>query len=272
MADALSRLPSGSLEARVPVQAEVSAVAASLSKEEQVSWAQQLREDQYFGPIVAVLEGREKGSSKLQQRALRFKLVEDSGMLLFAEGKRVCVPKGRKLQLLQEFHDVPHAGHVGADKCHLAIARSFFWPMMRSDVRRFVRSCDICQKVKPNLRPEVVAPQPLPIPAERWEVVSMDWITGLPVTQAGFNAVLTVTDNLTGRVRLLRTRDTATTAETAQLFLENIFAQHGLPRKIISDRDPKLTAAFWQELMRLLEEAVAIFTIRKNNEQDHVTL
>ena len=59
MADALSRLPSGSLEeARVPVQAEVSAVAASLSKEEQVSWAQQLREDQYFGPIVAVLERR----------------------------------------------------------------------------------------------------------------------------------------------------------------------------------------------------------------------
>jgi len=88
----------------------------------------------------------------------------------------------------------------------------------------------------------------------------MDWITGLPMTRAGFNAVLTVTDNTTGRVRLLRTTDTATTEETARLFLENIFAQHGLPRKIISDRDPKLTAAFWQELMKLLETQLGMST------------
>ena len=117
-----------------------------------------------------------------------------------------------------------------------------------------------CQKVKPDLRPAVVAQQPLPIPADRWEVVSMDWITGLPMTRAGVNAVLTVTDNTTGRVRLLRTSDTATTEETARLFLENVFAQHGLPRKIISDRDPKLTAAFWQELMKLLETQLGMST------------
>ena len=70
----------------------------------------------------------------------------------------------RQVQLPMEFHEAPHAGHLGVDKCHLALAQAFFWPMMRAHVERFVRSCVTCQKVKPDLRPAVVAAQPLPIP------------------------------------------------------------------------------------------------------------
>ena len=262
VADALSRLPSASLEAaRVPaVGVAVSlAVGVKLSQEGEESWAKELRADRYFGPVMAVLEGREVGSVQGQQRALRFQLTSGA-LLLFKEGNRLCVPMGRRVQLLKEHHDIPQAGHLGADKCHLAVAQLFFWPRMRKDVCKFVSSCKTCMRVKPDLRPAVVAQQPLPIPLERWDTVGMDWITGLPLTRAGFDSILTVTDVTSGRVRLLKTRATASSEETAQLFLENIFAQHGLPRKIVSDRDPKLTAAFWKELMRLLETQLGFST------------
>ena len=95
----------------------------------------------------------------------------------------------------------------------------------------------VTRMVKPDLRPAVVAQQPLPIPAERWDTVStVDWITGLPLTHAGFDSILTVTDATSGRVRLLKTHATATSKETAQLFLEHIFTQHGLPRKLAQCR------------------------------------
>ena len=131
---------------------------------------------------------------------------------------------------------------------------------MRYDVCNFVASCKTCMRVKPDLRPAVVAQQPLPIPVERWDTVGMDWITGLPLTKSGFDSILTVTDVTSGRVRLLKTHASASSQETAQLFLENIFAQHGLPRKIVSDRDPKLTAEFWKELMSRLETQLGFST------------
>ena len=39
--------------------------------------------------------------------------------------------------------------------------------------------------------------QPLPVPTDRWEEVSMDFITGLPRTKAGYDAILVVVDHLT---------------------------------------------------------------------------
>ena len=249
VADALSRLPSGSLGS-----ATVAGLTVSVDIGEGVrdAWKAEQREDAYLGPVMAVLEKRSlvglARSEHAMRQAFRFGLSKE-GLLVFKEGNRLCVPTVRKLQVLKEHHDVAFAGHVGASKTLQAIAQRFFWPLMRKDVRRYVQSCVVCQRVKPDLHPPVVAHQPLPVPVERWDTVSIDWITGLPLTKEGFNAIMSVTDNTTGRVRLLKTRETASSEESAQLYLDNIFTQHGLSRKIVSDRDPKFTAEFWRELM-----------------------
>ncbi|KAG3162655.1 hypothetical protein PI124_g6453 [Phytophthora idaei] len=41
--------------------------------------------------------------------------------------------------------------------------------------------------------------------------------------------------------------------QAARLFSDSVFHHHGLPEIIISDRDPRFTAAFWQTLFRFLE-------------------
>jgi transposase InsO family protein len=40
--------------------------------------------------------------------------------------------------------------------------------------------------------------------------------------------------------------------ETATLFLERVYRLYGLPRVLISDRDPKFVSALWQTLWRRL--------------------
>ncbi|KAF1319763.1 Pol protein, partial [Globisporangium splendens] len=42
--------------------------------------------------------------------------------------------------------------------------------------------------------------------------------------------------------------------------LEHVFRYHGLPESIVSDRDPRFTAAFWRELFRLLGTDLALST------------
>ncbi|CAI7885774.1 unnamed protein product, partial [Closterium sp. NIES-53] len=44
--------------------------------------------------------------------------------------------------LLEEFHDVPYAGHFGSNKTLAGIAKYYYWPGMAADVQQFVTSCD----------------------------------------------------------------------------------------------------------------------------------
>ena len=73
----------------------------------------------------------------------------------------------------------------------------------------------------------------------------MDFITHLPKTKTGYTALYVVIDRLTKLVHIAPTTNTATAADTAQLFLDMVFKHHGLPRNIVSDRDSKFTSSFW---------------------------
>ncbi|KAE9054574.1 hypothetical protein PF007_g32591 [Phytophthora fragariae] len=55
-------------------------------------------------------------------------------------------------------------------------------------------------------------------------------------------------------------RDTVTGNEVARLFMDCVFRHHGLPKTIVSDRDPRFTAAFWQTLFRLLGTRLSMST------------
>jgi hypothetical protein len=59
---------------------------------------------------------------------------------------------------------------------------------MKSDIRKLIRECDICQRVKSeNVSPAGLL-QPLPIPARPWLSISMDFIDGLPLSM-GYSVI-----------------------------------------------------------------------------------
>jgi hypothetical protein len=57
-------------------------------------------------------------------------------------------------------------------------------------------------------------------------------------------------------------RDEVTSIETVKLFVERIYSQYGMSRSIVSDRDSKFTAQFWQELMGALGTSLNILSTR----------
>ena len=119
-------------------------------------------------------------------------------------------------------------------------------------VRKYVRSCDICQRMKNSQEKSTGLLQPLPIPTQIWESVSLDFITHLPKTDREKDAILVVVDRLSKQAHFIATTKTVTAEETARLFLETIFKLHGMPKTLVSDRDPRFTSDFWRSLMRLL--------------------
>ncbi|GJP48242.1 hypothetical protein CLOM_g7507 [Closterium sp. NIES-68] len=103
-----------------------------------------------------------------------------------------------------------------------------------------------------------MADDPLPVPEQPWQVVSLDFITGLPTTTSGHDAILVLIDKFSKTGHFIPTHTTARTEETAQLFVRYIISQHGIPTTLISDRDPKFTSKFWKELMSLLGTKLAM--------------
>jgi hypothetical protein len=77
----------------------------------------------------------------------------------------------------------------------------------------------------------------LPVPEARWESVSFDLVTGLVKTGCGSNAVLVLVDHLTKYVHLVPTTDSLAAKGFARLFVRHVFASHGMPKSVVSDRD-----------------------------------
>ncbi|MBW0556317.1 hypothetical protein O181_096032 [Austropuccinia psidii MF-1] len=80
-------------------------------------------------------------------------------------------------------------------------------------------------------------------PKHPWETINMDWVTGL--LQGGkenFNYFLFKVDRYSKSVRCLPCHKEGTAMDTALLFWKNIISTCGVPKIIISDRDPKFTS------------------------------
>jgi transposase InsO family protein len=78
-------------------------------------------------------------------------------------------------------------------------------------------------------------------------------VTGFP--PVGFRKWDTITvfvDRLTKVVHYVPCREKMSAAVFAQVFMDNVFRLHGLPLQIISDRDPRFTSVFWQEVTKAL--------------------
>ena len=61
---------------------------------------------------------------------------------------------------------------------------------------------------------------------------------------------MVVVDKLSKATYFILVKTTHTTANIADIFMEEIFRLHGIPKVIISNRDPKFTRNFWKTLFK----------------------
>jgi hypothetical protein len=87
---------------------------------------------------------------------------------------------GLKKKILAAVHDSPLAGHQGFFKTYKQIRERFSWKGFKQDVMLYISECVTCQQNKSEHTLPAGLLQPLPIPEQKWESISMDIITGLP--------------------------------------------------------------------------------------------
>ena len=149
-------------------------------------------------------------------------------------------------------HDPPYSRHLGIPRTLALLTRHFWWPGIYAQVKELVTLCDTCQRTKTLRERAPGLLHPLQIPDGRWQSISTDLVIQLPESLKGNNAIIVSVDRLSKMVHLAPTTTSVTAHEYAQIMLERVYAHHGMPSDVVSDRDPRFTSDFYKEFCTLL--------------------
>ena len=106
----------------------------------------------------------------------------------------------------------------------------FWWHGMKRDIATFIACCDSCQRIKAEHQKPAGLLQPNKIPEWKWDEIGMDFITGLPRSQRGNDAIWVITDRLTKVAHFIPVKTTHTTQKLAKIYLFRIVCLHGVPK------------------------------------------
>ena len=159
---------------------------------------------------------------------------------------RLLVPNdnGIKEKIMQMCHDFQLAGHLDTAKTAELVKRYFYWNNIDAAVRDYVLSCPYCQSDKDTNQRKLGLLQSIEIPQRRWEVVTVDFITSLPDVGNGkdtpiYNAICVFVDKYSKMVHLVPCHTKLSAPMFARIFMNDLVRLHGVPKRIIGDRDTR---------------------------------
>ena len=94
---------------------------------------------------------------------------------------------------------------------------------MEKDIAEYISKCTKCQHVKVKYQYPTGLLQHFPIPKWKWEVISMDFITGFPMNMRQHDSMMVVVDKLTRESNFIPVKPTYKTDAIAKIFMKEIF-------------------------------------------------
>jgi len=165
---------------------------------------------------------------------------------------KIYVPRPLRSTVLALCHDSPSAGHKGRESTLKFVRRSYDWPTSSADVRKYVSTCDTCQKVRSHHHNTSAPLQPLPPSTRPWSSITWDHIVPLPLSN-GYDAILVIVDRFTKLSHFIPANSTDTAPDLARQFVNHVYRLHGLPDSIISDRGTTFSSQWWRSICNILK-------------------
>ncbi|GJX57643.1 putative reverse transcriptase domain-containing protein [Tanacetum coccineum] len=147
--------------------------------------------------------------------------------------------------IMDKAHKSKYSVHPGADTMYYDLRDMYWWPGMKKDIALYVSKCLTCSKIKAEHQRPFGLLQKHEILKWKWERIAMDFVTKLPRTSSGHDAIWVIIDRLTKSAYFLPMREDYKMDRLAKLYLNEIVARHGVPISNISDRDGLFTSRFW---------------------------
>jgi len=149
-------------------------------------------------------------------------LTWEEDEVVYMEG-RVYVPNNRKIkeEILKENHDLADVGHLGQYKILELIKRTYWWPGLKEDIKKYVQGCFKCQQNKVQHQSKAGELHPLEILEGPWQEISIDIIGPLPKSN-GIDAIVVIVDQFIKIIRLKATTINISSEGIAKIYRDKI--------------------------------------------------
>ena len=158
---------------------------------------------------------------------------------------KIVIPSEIKKELISQTHS--KLGHPGVYKTWLYIKRFYFWKAMKKDIKKFVKSCDVCQRVK-YLSIAMKGEYQMVHSGARSDLVTVDFYGPLPRARGGAEYVLVVLDAFSKLVRLYAMKR-ATAQMSVKKIIENYIPECGKTLRISSDNGTQFRSPKWKNTL-----------------------
>ncbi|MBW0592081.1 hypothetical protein O181_131796 [Austropuccinia psidii MF-1] len=129
------------------------------------------------------------------------------------------------------------------------------------NVAEYCKTCDRCQKAKKSTGKRLGNMMKIQEPSRSWEIVHMDWVTGLPSGgDRSYNSCLVTVDRFSKTPIFLPRHKDDTAMDPALLIWNRVVSWTGIFSNIISDRDLKFTSALWKNVHQLFGTKLSFST------------
>ncbi len=201
------------------------------------------------------LQMEDQKARRIRKQGLKDGWEENANGVLYYQSLPF-VPEIVRTELISRHHDDPLAGHFGINKTRELIARKYYWPTLHRNVEAYVTGYDVCLASKSVRHKPYGNLQSLPVPTYRWKDLSMDFVTGLPVStnwkSETYDSILVIVNRLTNMVYYELVKVSIDALALAGVIIKVVVQHHGLPDSIVSDRDSVFTSKLWSSLYYFL--------------------
>ncbi|KAK8636992.1 hypothetical protein V6N13_064424 [Hibiscus sabdariffa] len=207
--------------------------------------------------LLPIIKQVEQGTTEVYS-------FDQDGVLCFRG--RYCVPDDDQLKqtILREAHSSPYAMHPGGDNMYQNLKERYRWAGMKKDISDYVFRCLTCQQVKAEHQHPSGLLQPIRIPEWKWDRITMDFVTGLPLTLSKKDSIWVIVDRLTKSAHFIPVRSNYTVDKLAKLYISEIVKLHdtdGQSERVIQILEDMLRGCVidfrgsWEDFLPLAEFA-----------------
>ncbi len=214
--------------------------------------------------------------NKQSQNAEDLRWAFDMTELLWYE-KRLYIPSEASVQteLLKCHHDNELTEHFSIEWTLELVSHKYYWPKLVKDVKKYVFSCNICQRVKMSRHHSYGEMQALPHSNSLWKKVIMNIITGLSSSKHSdnvYDVILMIVDHYIKMTQYISISKTLIAMQLADIFFEKIVCHYRTLKEIVSDRDSIFTSSYWLKVcyqMKIKCRLSTTFHSQMNEQTEH---
>ena len=148
------------------------------------------------------------------------------------------------------YNEYSFYGHSGVLRTMALIKRDCVWSDLRHHVDGYILSWDVCQAAMSLHVSSAGQLGPLPVLDTKWHSVSIDLVSGLPLTTRGHDAIMTVIDRFSKRGMIIPFHKDMTSDDLVYVLLRKVVQLKECTRQMVCAQYKLFESQAWKELVQ----------------------